>query len=102
MFDDGFIEDFVEFGSFDFLMASGVDFGGEFKKFSDVLAGFAAGDEDGGVREEVKIIFEFVKNGVDGGAIGLCGFVLGARGVFDIVYVILLFLWLFFNEISFS
>ena len=27
--DDGFAEDFVKFGSFDFLMAGSVDFGGE-------------------------------------------------------------------------
>ena len=46
MFEDGFAEDFVEFRSFDFLVASLVDFECEFKKFSDVFAGGAAGDED--------------------------------------------------------
>ncbi len=40
MFDDGFAEDFVELGGFDFLMASGVDLGGEFEKFGDILTSF--------------------------------------------------------------
>lgn len=50
MFDNGFAEDFVEFGSFDFEMARGVDFGSKFKKFGDVLAGFAASDKNWSVR----------------------------------------------------
>ncbi len=44
MLDDGFSEDFVEIGSFDFLVAGGVDFGGEFKKLGDVMTGFGTGD----------------------------------------------------------
>lgn len=45
-------------------MAGGVNFGGEFKELGDVLAGGAASDEDGGVGEEVKILFKAVKDAV--------------------------------------
>ncbi len=62
MLDDGFAEDFIEFGSFDFEMASGIDFGGELEEFSNVLAGLGACNEDGSVREEVEIAFEFVED----------------------------------------
>ncbi len=64
VFDDGFGEDFIEVGSFNFLVASGVDLGGEFEEFGNVMAGFGTGDEDGGVRNEVEILFEFVENSV--------------------------------------
>lgn len=30
-------------------MASGVDFGGKFEEFGDVLTGFGASDENGGI-----------------------------------------------------
>ena len=43
-------------------MTSFVDFGCEFEEFGDVLAGFGAGDEDGGVRQEVEIAFKFVED----------------------------------------
>lgn len=62
VFDDGFAEDFVELGSFEFEMASGVDFGGKFEEFGDVLAGFGAGDENGSVWEEVKITLELIED----------------------------------------
>lgn len=60
--DDGRSEDFVELGSFDFEVPSGVNFGGEFKKFGDIMASGRAGDEDGGVRQEIKITFELVED----------------------------------------
>lgn len=44
MFEDGFAEDFVEFGSFDFKTTSGVNFGSEFKELGDVLSSLRAGD----------------------------------------------------------
>ena len=62
VFDDGFGEDFIEVGSFNFLVASGVDLGGEFEEFGNVMAGFGTGDEDGGVGEKVEITFELVKD----------------------------------------
>lgn len=62
MFDNGLGEDFIEFGSFDFLVASGVNLGGKFKKFGDVVTGGGTGDKDGGVGQEIEIAFEFVKN----------------------------------------
>ncbi len=62
MVNDGFGEDFVEFGGFDFLMTSGVNLGSEFKKFSDVLTGFATGNKYGSVREKVEVVFEFVED----------------------------------------
>ena len=62
MLDDSLAEDFVKFGSFDLEVAGGVDFGGEFKKFGDIMAGGGAGDEDGGVGEKVEITFELVKD----------------------------------------
>ena len=62
VFDDGFTEDFVEFGSFEFEVTSCVDFSGEFEKFGDVLTGFGTGDENGRIRQEVEIAFEFVKD----------------------------------------
>jgi len=43
-------------------VTSFVDFGCEFEEFGDVLAGFGAGDEDGGVRQEVEIAFKFVED----------------------------------------
>ncbi len=43
-------------------MTSFVDFSGEFEELGDVLAGFGAGDEDGGVRQEVEIAFKFVED----------------------------------------
>lgn len=46
MFDDGFVQDFVEFGGFDFEMASGVDFGSKFKKFGNILSCLATGDQN--------------------------------------------------------
>ena len=58
--DNSFAKDFVEFGSFDFEMARGVDFGGEFKKFGDILAGSRASNKNRCVRQEVKILLEFV------------------------------------------
>ena len=45
-------------------MAGGVNFGGEFKELGDVLTGGAASDDDGGVGEEVKILFKAVKDAV--------------------------------------
>ncbi len=62
---DGVVENLVKLGSLDFEVTSGVDFGGEFEEFSNVLAGFAAGNENGGVREEVEIALELVEDGVD-------------------------------------
>lgn len=62
MFDDGFAEDFIKLGGFELEMASGVDFGGKFEEFGDVLAGFGAGDENGSVWEEVKITLELVED----------------------------------------
>ena len=44
MLDDGLTQDFVEFGGFDFEVASGIDFGSEFKKFGNILPSFAACD----------------------------------------------------------
>lgn len=41
VFDDSFAENFIKIGSFDFLMASRVNFGGELEKLSDICAGFA-------------------------------------------------------------
>ena len=66
MLDDGFAEDFVELGSLDFEMTSGVNFGCEFEKFGDVLTGFAAGNKDWRVGYEIKIVFKFVENVVEG------------------------------------
>lgn len=43
-------------------MASFVDFGRELEELGDVLAGFGTGDEDGGVRQEVKIALKFVED----------------------------------------
>ncbi len=57
MFDDGLIQDFVEFGGFDFEMASGIDFGSEFKKFGNILPSFAACDQNWCVGQKVEIIF---------------------------------------------
>lgn len=62
MFDDGFAEDFIKLGGFEFEMASGVDFGGKFEEFGDILAGFGASDEDRGIWEEVKITLEFIED----------------------------------------
>lgn len=58
--DNGFAQDLIELGSFKFKVAGDVDFGGELEEFGDVLAGFGAGDEDGGVWQEVEIALEFV------------------------------------------
>ena len=44
MFDDGFAEDFVKFGSFEFEMTSSINFGSEFKEFGDILTSFATGN----------------------------------------------------------
>ena len=66
MLDDGFAEDFVELGSFDFEMTSGVNFGCEFEKFGDVLSGFATSNKNWRVRQEVKIVLEFIENVVEG------------------------------------
>lgn len=62
MLDDGFGEDFIELGSFDFLMASDVDFGGKFEELCDIMAGFGAGDEDWSVRDKIKIPFELIED----------------------------------------
>lgn len=62
MLDDGFAEDFVELGSFDFEATGGVDFGGELEEFGDILTGFAAGNKNGGVGEEVEVMFELVED----------------------------------------
>lgn len=56
MFDDSFTEDFVEFGRFDFLVASGIDFGGKLKEFGDILAGCTASDKYRCIGQKVKII----------------------------------------------
>ena len=62
MLDDGFGEDFVKLGGLDFLVASLVDFGGEFEELGDIMPSSGAGDEDGGVGEKVEITFELVKD----------------------------------------
>ena len=60
--EESFAEDFVEVGGLDFEMAGGVDLGGELKELGDVLAGDAAGDEDGGVGEKVEILLELIED----------------------------------------
>ncbi len=60
MLDDSLAEDFVKFGSFDLEVAGGVDFGGKFKKLGDILAGSRASNKNRCVRQEVKILLEFV------------------------------------------
>lgn len=50
MLDDGFAEDFVEIGSFDFEVASRVNFGSKFKKFGNILTGFTTSDEYWSIR----------------------------------------------------
>lgn len=72
MLDDGFGEDFVELGSSDFLMASGVDFGGELEEPSEVVAGNTASDEDRSVGYEVEVVFEIVQDFV--GVVDKVGF----------------------------
>lgn len=62
MVEDGFAEDLVKVGSLNFLMASGVDLGGELKKLRDILAGLATSDEDGSVREKVEILLKFIED----------------------------------------
>lgn len=62
MFNDGFAEDLVEFGSFDFLMSGGVDVGGELKEAGDILTGFGTSDENGCVRQKVKVLFELIED----------------------------------------
>ena len=57
MIDDGFVQDLVKFGSFDFEMASGVDFGDELEKFGDILASLGASNQNRSVRQEIKIAF---------------------------------------------
>lgn len=62
MFDDGFSENLIEIGSFDFLVTRGVDFGGKFEKSRNVMAGFGADDENWSIRYEIKILLEFIEN----------------------------------------
>ncbi len=50
MIDDSFVQDLVKLGGFDFEMAGGVDFGGEFKKFGDILASLGASNQNRSVR----------------------------------------------------
>ena len=60
--EESFAEDFVEVGGLDFEMAGGVDLGGKLKELGDVLASDAAGDENGGVGEEVEILLELIED----------------------------------------
>ncbi len=66
MFEDGFAENFVEFGSFDFEMTSSVDFEGKFKEFGDVFAGDTTSNENWSVGEKIEVAFEVVEDFVDG------------------------------------
>lgn len=62
MLDDGFGENFIQVGSFDFLMTSSVDLGGKLEELRNIMAGFGAGDENGGVGEEIEILLEFIED----------------------------------------
>jgi hypothetical protein len=58
--DDGVFQDFIEVAGADFGVTSGVDFEHEIKKFGDVFAGFARGDESWGVWDKVEILLELI------------------------------------------
>lgn len=64
VFDDSFGKDFIEVGSFDFLVTGGVNLGSEFEKFGNVMTGFGTGNKYWGVRNEVEILLEFVEDSV--------------------------------------
>ena len=65
MSSDGFAKEFVEIGSFNFSMASFVDFKREVENASDVFASFGTSDEYRGKRQEIKVAFEAIENTID-------------------------------------
>ena len=77
---NGILENAVEIGSGDFMMARFVNGSGEFKELSDILAGFGAGDKNRCKRKEVKVAFETIEDFVGG---SFSGFGSGVVGIFS-------------------